>query len=308
MVDSGVEVDSYQSSLGAYGPANNGVDGDVQAAMSITINSGGVVHGSLYPNDPAGLTPVPTPSSYTNLGDLNIQSDYTFKAGDYLVDTLNVNGTPVISVEGGPVRIWFNSLNLAGTIGAGASEPSQLVFFSRVGAGQVNINGTTAGFTGVIYAPNITVILAGRGSFNGACVGSQLLLDSAPAVHYDEDLGQGCRAVVKRAAMKLVGPGKTTTDVQQGPFRALAVVPNPAHGEVTVAYDLLEPALYTLRLMDIRGGLVAVKALGMRPAGAGQVRWDMEGYAPGVYWIEGEANEGGGVKHRSIFKLALLGR
>ncbi len=68
IINSGVVVDSYQSSLGAYGGANKVPAMATQAAWNITINSGGVVEGSISPNDPAHLSIVPTPVTYTTWG------------------------------------------------------------------------------------------------------------------------------------------------------------------------------------------------------------------------------------------------
>src|SRR5438128_2315096 len=51
-------VDSYQSSLGAYGGTNVGSAAIVQAATTIS-NNGGVIHGTQKPNAPAGFAVVP---------------------------------------------------------------------------------------------------------------------------------------------------------------------------------------------------------------------------------------------------------
>jgi hypothetical protein len=124
------------------------------------------------------------------LGDLNINGDYVFSAGDYVVGNLNINGNPKISTEGGLVRIWFNNVNLAGKVNV-SGDPGELWFFSRLGSQQFNINGNCTLF-GVIYAPNITVIESGNGGHFGAVVGNQVILNGNTQLHYDEDLGASC--------------------------------------------------------------------------------------------------------------------
>ena len=310
IINSGVTIDSYSSSAGPYGASNIGNNGNVQAATQITVNSGGVVHGTLYPNDPAGFTPVPTPTTYTNLGNLNIGSNMTFQAGNYLVNTLNVNGTPTISVQGGPVRIWFNSLNLAGIVGAGATTPSELIFFSLTTATQVNISGNGTTFTGVIFAPNIPVNIGGTGNYYGACMASRVIFNSVLAVHYDQDLGEGCMPGVPAsdllmAAVKETAPMSWLPVVQNRP---LVAVPNPARNKVTLFYQLDVPARYTVMLVDITGKTVDTMEMGWQPSGIGSVQWDLGRYAAGVYWLVGRSDNGQGAHHTALFKLALLGQ
>lgn len=309
IINSGVVIDSYHSSLDSYGGSNTAGHGDVQAAQQITVNSGGIVHGSLFPNDPAGLTPFPTPSSYTNLGNIDIGSDYTFQAGDYLVDTLNVNGTPTIHVQGS-VRIWFNNVNLAGTVGAGASRPAQLAFFSRTTAGQLNINGGPTHFVGVIFAPNIPVNLNGTGDYFGACVASRVVFNSTIAVHYDEDLGNGCRlSGGGNAGVARMGGSKAAHSGMPAGLedKALAAVPNPARNKVTLYYQMEAAGSYRISLVDITGVVVGTLNLGEQPAGAGKAEWDLHAYAAGVYFLVAQEDHGMGFHPTTTFKLALLG-
>lgn len=95
------------------------------------------------------------------------------------------------TTAGGTVRIWFNNVNLAGTVGAGSGDPGALWFFSRPSSQQFNINGNCTLF-GVVYAPNITVIESGSGGHYGAVVGKQVILNGNVGLHFDERLGSGC--------------------------------------------------------------------------------------------------------------------
>ncbi len=118
-------------------------------------------------------------------------------------------------------------------MGAGASKPAQLAFFSRSTAGQVNINGGPTNFVGVIYAPNIPVNLNGTGNYYGACVASRVVFNSTIAVHYDEDLGNGCRSACASGARSRApnreDPGTRGPAGRQDP----GAVPNPARNKVT---------------------------------------------------------------------------
>ena len=66
IIGAGTLIDSYQSSLGAYGGTNVGSAAVVQAATTIS-NNGGVIHGTQKPHAPAGFAVVPVPAGARNL-------------------------------------------------------------------------------------------------------------------------------------------------------------------------------------------------------------------------------------------------
>lgn len=190
---SGTNVNSYDSILGSYGGNNIFENGSVRASNSVIINSGASIHGNVIQNSPQNLLVYPAPSTINNLGDLNIDGNYNFEPGDYVVNNLNVNGSGRISTSGGGrVRIWFRSLNLAGTITLGASSETAHEFwlFSLPDAQQLNVNDTATVYA-VVYAPNVSVILNG-GNLFGAVVGGSVTLNGIAAVHYDERLATSC--------------------------------------------------------------------------------------------------------------------
>lgn len=185
-------VDSYQSSLGAYGGSNVGSAAVVQAATTIS-NNGGVVRGTLRPNAPAGLAVVPVPSGARNLplgsttpGSLNIGNaaqSITLAPGNYVAANINVNAPGAIRIApAGEVRIWVTgTLNPGGNLNANGT-PKNLTFLVT-SSGFVNINGGGA-FYGLLYAP--TSVVNVNGPIFGTVIGRSVTLNSGSAVHFDQ--------------------------------------------------------------------------------------------------------------------------
>ena len=191
VIGAGTLVDSYQSSLGAYGGSNVGSAAVVQAATTIT-NNGGVIHGTLKQNAPAGLAVVPVPSGATNLplgsktpGTLSIGSasqSITLAPGNYVAANVNVSAPGAINVSpAGEVRIWVTgSLNLGGNLNLNG-VPKNLAFLVT-SSGFVNIN--TGALYGLVYAPT-SGMFVGSPVF-GTVVGKSVTLNSGAAVHFDQ--------------------------------------------------------------------------------------------------------------------------
>jgi hypothetical protein len=185
-------VDSYRSSVGAYGGTNVGSAAIVQAATTI-INNGGVVRGTLRPNTPAGLAVVPVASGARNLpigsptpGSLNINTaaqSITLAPGNYVAANVTVNAPGAIRISpAGQVRIWVTgTLNLGGNVNLGGI-PKNLAFLVN-SSGFVNINRGGA-LHGLVYAPTSTVNASGP--VFGTVVGRSVTLNSGAAVHFDE--------------------------------------------------------------------------------------------------------------------------
>jgi hypothetical protein len=277
----------------------------VRAGTQIVKNGNANIQGAQVQNSPSGLTPMPTPSTYVDLGDLTINgnANYSFAAGDYLVNTLNVNGNPTINVSG-TVRIWFRSLNLAGNVGAGASTPSQLQFYSRVDAQQANLNGTCK-LTGVIFAPNIVINHSGNNGVYGALVGASVTLNGNVAVHYDEDLGSACSA--GGVSLARVGDPKvdfSTAWLPEG--KPLIAVPNPSKGESLAVFKLPQSGDVTLTLLNIAGErALRIQSHGLS-AGENNLPLDLSHVAPGVYILVLEGPSDFGPKVLAQFKMAVV--
>jgi hypothetical protein len=251
---------------------------------------------------------VPTPLAYTDLGELNISGSqaYTFSAGNYLVDNLNVNGTPDIQVQGA-VRIWFNGLNLAGSVAMQGSRPSQLCFFSRSTATQVNINGNCT-FTGVIFAPNVPINHSGAGGVFGALVGSSVNMNGDVSVHFDQDLecggGSPGGGGVNIARAEDV---KQPSAVAWLPAdKELIAVPNPSRDEALAVFRLPQAGTARLTLYDILGQAVQRASAADLPAGQNTMKIDTSKLPMGVYWLVLEGQSDFGLKFLGKFKMAVL--
>ena len=192
VIGRGTLVDSYQSSLGAYGGSNVGSAAVVQAATTIA-NNGGVVRGTLRPNTPAGLAVVPVPPGARNLplgsttpGSLNINTaaqSITLAPGNYVAANITVNAPGAIRIApAGEVRIWVTgTLNLGGNLNVNGI-PKNLAFLVT-SSGSVNINGGGA-FYGLLYAPTSVVIV--NGPVFGSVIGRSVTLNTGAAVHFDQ--------------------------------------------------------------------------------------------------------------------------
>jgi hypothetical protein len=184
-------IDSYQSSVGAYGGTNVGSAAVVQAATTIT-NNGGVIHGTQKQHTPGGFAVVPVPAGAKNLplgssapGTLSIGTaaqSITLAPGNYVAVNINVNAPGAIKVApAGQVRIWVTgSLNLGGNLNLNGI-PKNLAFlvtksgFVNIGSGALN---------GLVYAPTSGVFVSGP--VFGTVIGSSVNVNSGGAVHFDQ--------------------------------------------------------------------------------------------------------------------------
>src|SRR5580658_3679548 len=167
-IEASTLIDSYQSSLGAYGGTNVGNAAIVQAATTIADN-GGVVHGTQKQHAPAGFAVVPVPSGATKLplgsstpGTLSIGSaaqSITLAPGNYVAANVNVNAPGAINISpAGEVRIWVTgSLNLGGNLNL-KGIPKNLAFLVTK-SGFVNIG--NGALYGLVYAPTSGVFIGG---------------------------------------------------------------------------------------------------------------------------------------------------
>jgi hypothetical protein len=192
ITNSGALVDSYQSSLGAYGGSNVGSNAIVQAATLIT-NNGGVIHGIQRQNAASGFGIVPIAPDARNLplgspvpGSLNINIEpdsITLAPGNYVAANININFPGAINISpAGEVRIWVTgNLNLGGNENL-SGIPKNLAFLVT-GTGTVNVNSNGSLF-GLIYAPESHVNL--ESAVYGSVIGSSVTtLNSQGAVHFD---------------------------------------------------------------------------------------------------------------------------
>jgi hypothetical protein len=185
-------VDSYQSSLGAYGGSNVGSAAVVQAATTI-VNNGGVIHGTQRQHAPAGFAVVPVPPGARNLplgapapGALNINTaaqSITLAPGNYVATSVTVSAPGAITISPpGQVRIWVTgTLTLGGNVNV-RGVPKNLAFLVT-SSGFVNINGGGALY-GLVYAPRSAVSV--NSPVFGTVIGSSVTLNIGAAVHFDQ--------------------------------------------------------------------------------------------------------------------------
>ena len=191
-VGGGVLVDSYQSTLGAYGGSNVGSAAVVQAATTV-VNNGGTIHGTVKQHAPAGLAVVPVPAGAKNLplgarvpGALSINTaaqSITLAPGNYVASSVTVSAPGAINISpAGEVRIWVTgTLTLGGNLNS-RGVPKNLAFLVT-NSGFVNINGGGALY-GLVYAP--TSALSVNSPVFGTVIGSSVTLNTGSAVHFDQ--------------------------------------------------------------------------------------------------------------------------
>ena len=182
MIGAGALVDSYQSSLGAYGGTNVGSAAIVQAATTIT-NNGGVVHGTQKQHAPAGFAVIPVPSGAKNLplgastpGSLNIgtaSQSITLAPGNYVATNISVSAPGAINVSpAGQVRIWVTgNLSLGGNLNL-KGIPRNLAFLVT-NSQFVTVN--PGALYGIIYAPASGVVV--NSQVFGTVIGSSVTLN-----------------------------------------------------------------------------------------------------------------------------------
>jgi hypothetical protein len=256
-------IDSYQSSLGAYGGSNTGGNAIVQAATTITTN-GGTVHGSLRANTGSGFGIVPVRAGALNLplgsstpGALNINNanqSITLSPGDYVAANINVNFPGAINVSpAGQVRIW-----VTGTLNLGGNENSNGVprnlAFLVTSSGTVNVN-SGGSLYGMVYAPT-SVVNVNSKIFGSVIAKGLSVVNSGGAIHFD-------------SASTCTQLGATPTPAGPSPLPAPPADPGcyigTANGWLSVPCKDPSAYLHNFKRFDVsKDGLVA-SAVGATP-------------------------------------------
>lgn len=221
-----VRADSYDSTMGEYGPGNTSAQADVgtgsTAANAVEILPQGEVHGSITvgagATNPAGCvsnkglitgmisaaqTPNYLPSitrvppGAIELGDvwLEANQELVLSEGTYHATDIDVSGNAKITCNGKVVIYVDESsdpntpeIRIGGNGFVNTSRlPSNLVLYCLSDVVRVDITGNGT-FYGGIYAPQAAITL-GSGVVYGSLVGRTVTLNGATAhVHYDEAL------------------------------------------------------------------------------------------------------------------------
>ena len=143
---------------------------------------------------PVGLTPV-------QLGNvvMNAQAEVHLKAGIYEVNSLQIAGNAVVSIDSGPVVFRIAGKDASGNDLAspiiinggglvnGAKVPKNLQFVYG-GKGDIQINGGSNN-SFLTYAPNASITINGGAEMYGALVGAKIKDMGKAKIHYDRQLG-----------------------------------------------------------------------------------------------------------------------
>lgn len=202
-----IKVDGYDSSIGTYGGSNRsygdiatGGNGNFSGNMNVTgtvyYTTTYTANGNMSGNSFVKPPPQPIPSEmmtkppvYTNLGNVNGNTNMTLPAGVYYADNLNVSGNTTLTILG-DVTIYVNgNVNMSGNMHVAGDKPASVKLVQLSSAG-VNLSGN-ARIYGLIYAPNSPVNISGNLNFYGSIVCKQASLSGNLALHYDNSLGGG---------------------------------------------------------------------------------------------------------------------
>jgi hypothetical protein len=209
-------VDSYNSSLGPYGPTNMSNQGSI-AGDIIEVNGGSTVNGNIYyyggtrPNTSGGTVngtistmssqlsyPTPTiPPGCTNLGAVSLTNgqSLTLNSGNYSATSMYLEGTSVLNVNAtnGPVNLymsgeWFcDSFPAGGAINFTSTIPNNFHIYATTSDPVYFRSGTIVYC--VVDAPLSTVQVTYGGALYGSVIANTLFSDVGAAIHYDQALG-----------------------------------------------------------------------------------------------------------------------
>ncbi|HEX5244747.1 MAG TPA: pilus assembly protein TadG-related protein [Tepidisphaeraceae bacterium] len=205
-------TDSYNSSVGPYNSASpnhrgsiasNGniglsgsvkVDGDSRAGVGKTTTVGGTATVTGL-NAPLGTVmsypSASLPSSYTDLGDVNISSGTTtIPGGTYLIHNLTLSGTAHIIWTGPTVLYIQNSYTVTNTVQIDTYQniPSNRVLNFLPTCTTAIWNGTNI-CTGDLYAPDTDFTIGGTVQMFGRILAKSITHSGGGGMHYDEALG-----------------------------------------------------------------------------------------------------------------------
>jgi|GEM_PF-3870995 outer membrane protein assembly factor BamB len=197
------------------------VDGDVQAAGSITLQPNSILKGGMLAKDPGERAPVPVPADAVEEGTILVGSGQTLSlpAGDYHAGSLTVQlGGSLIAQ--GPVRLWVDGAIVLGGLVKPASGASMDLWILSGGSQDFHIN-SQAQVTAVIDVPLASALV--DAPLLGCLTSKDATINSNG--HVTKDSGLSCPGVAS-------APTAVPVDQEAGGAsvtKALAV-PNPIVG------------------------------------------------------------------------------
>jgi hypothetical protein len=117
------------------------VDGDIQAAGSITLQPNSTLNGGMLPKDPGERVPVPVPADAAEEGIILVGAGQTLSlpAGDYHASSLTVQLGGTLIAQG-PVRLWVDGAIVLGGLVKPASGASMDLWILSGGSQDFHIN------------------------------------------------------------------------------------------------------------------------------------------------------------------------
>lgn len=204
-------TDSYNSSLAPYSVTTANKKGSIASNGAITLNNSVTVNGDSRAgvgrnttlagtarvtglNAPLGTVltypSASLPSTYTDLGDVNIGSGTTsIPGGTYLIRNLTLSGTAHIIWTGPTVLYIQNSYNVSGStrIDTYQNIPANRVLNFLPTCASASWTGTNV-CVGELYAPDTTFTVSGSVELFGRILAKSITNSSSGGMHYDEAL------------------------------------------------------------------------------------------------------------------------
>jgi len=213
-------IDSYNSSLGAYSPGTALSNGDVETNGNISLQTSAVIHGDALPGignsvstggasfvtgsttpltTTLTLGPCPTlTGSPTELGTFtkNGTGTYTLTAGTYHATSVNIGGSYQLNVSG-KVTLYVDgafTMNSTSTMPIG-STPSDFKIY-LTGNANMNLGGNINLYAN-IYGPSINATINSSAQLYGTLSADVLNMSGSGQFHVDETGSGGGRQLVQ---------------------------------------------------------------------------------------------------------------
>lgn len=177
---------SLSNSVIIYGDARCGV------AKTTTLSGSATVTGLNAPlGSPLSYPSVTLPSSYQDLGDVNMSSGtVSIPGGTYLIHNLVLSGTAKITWTGPTVLYIRDGYNVSGStiIDTYQNLPKNRVLYFLPSCATATWSGTNI-CVGELYAPDTDFTVSGSVELAGRIVARTITNSSSGGMHYDESLG-----------------------------------------------------------------------------------------------------------------------
>jgi hypothetical protein len=219
-LNNSLAIDSYDSSLGAYGGDNIGSEGNIATNAittgAITLNDSASVSGSATvgvggnPDTAISLKGSSSISGAKQAAWETFQLPWLPIAPRFVVNSINIKGTTTLSLPAG--TYWYTGISIKESAQVRLGGPATLNSIGDIdigGAGITTYNNlpsnlrinavnsspsvkveykSNQNFYGCIYAPNNKIKVSGSGQIFGSLVGKQIEAGDTAKIHYDAAL------------------------------------------------------------------------------------------------------------------------